>query len=356
MRILVGTAALVWLMTVARTVLLPLVVAVLVWFVLSAVSKKIVSLAPSAVRRGKTAARIVSVTGVLLLMVLVGVVVRDNVSTLVANMDLYRTNLDAIVASLSVQASPFRQLDFEAMVAQLDLRALALKLAGSGAAYLASLFTVLIYLIFVFTEADAFAAKLRGLSQSPEQHVRLQRSVSRIKASIDDFFSVTVTIGLVQAVPTFVILWLVGVDAPVLWAVLIFLFSFIPTIGTIFGIVFPVVMTALQFAAWEPTVIVLATLGTIQIASTNLLLPRLMSRSLNLSPLVVMFAVFAGAAIWGIVGALVAVPALTMALIVCMENPKLRWVAVLLSANGDVGHARVEEAEGALPRDTEERR
>ncbi|MEM0907190.1 MAG: AI-2E family transporter, partial [Pseudomonadota bacterium] len=147
-------------------------------------------------------------------------------------------------------------------------------------------------------------------------------------------------IGVMQAVPTFLVLWLMGVDAPVLWAVLVFLFSFIPTIGTIFGIVFPVLMTALQFAAWEPVVIVLACLGTVQLVCTNLILPKMMSQSLNLSPLVVMVAVFGGAAIWGIVGALIAVPALTMALIICMQKSSLNYVAVLLSANGELASDR----------------
>ncbi|MEM8663753.1 MAG: hypothetical protein AAGF49_06480, partial [Pseudomonadota bacterium] len=44
--------------------------------------------------------------------------------------------------------------------------------------------------------------------------------------------------------------------------------------------------------------------------------------------------VFAGGALWGISGALIAVPALTIALIVCTQVPSMRRVAILLSADG----------------------
>lgn len=340
MRILVSLAAALWLMATLRDVLLPLVVAVLVWFILSAVSQKVLMLAPAPFKRGKTAARAVSVVGVFIILVVIGLVVQGNVATLIENADAYKTNLDKILEELSGIVQPLNPMDLDAIAKELNLRSIVLQLAGSGASYLASLFTALIYLIFVFAEADAFEAKVSSLTKSTGNDANFRQLFKRIKSSIDEFFYVTVIIGVMQAVPTFLVLWLMGVDAPVLWAVLVFLFSFIPTIGTIFGIVFPVLMTALQFAAWEPVVIVLACLGTVQLVCTNLILPKMMSQSLNLSPLVVMVAVFGGAAIWGIVGALIAVPALTMALIICMQKSSLNYVAVLLSANGELASDR----------------
>jgi len=126
------------------------------------------------------------------------------------------------------------------------------------------------------------------------------------------------------------------VDAPLFFAVLIFLFSYIPTIGSLVGIAFPTLMTLLQFASLGPALVVLSVLGVIQVIASNLVAPKLMSRSLNLSPLAVLFGVFAGGAVWGIVGALIAVPVLTIAAIVCAEQSSWRRIAVILSANGQL--------------------
>jgi predicted PurR-regulated permease PerM len=102
-------------------------------------------------------------------------------------------------------------------------------------------------------------------------------------------------------------------------------------------------MTLLQFASLGPALIVVGVLGVIQVACSNVIAPQLMSRSLNLSPLVVLFGVFAGGALWGIVGALVAVPVLTIAAIVCAEQPGWRRVAVVLSADGSLPDLEPEE-------------
>lgn len=336
MRILVIIAATLWLMVQLRSVLQPLAVGALVWLLLTATSDTALKLLPQRFRDARTTARVFSTFVTLLILVVVGVLIANDVATLGANLEIYEHNLDSWLNRVATLFDTEKDLSVVGLLERVDFRSIAIQFAGSTASYLATFFAVLLYLMFILLEAGAVEKKVAALARHDGQEQRLRGYLSTIKQAIDDFLSVQMLIGVVQAVPTFVLLKIIGVDGPVLWAVLIFLLSFIPTIGTLFGILIPSAMTLLQFSTLTPFLVVFGVLGTIQLASTNILMPQLMSRSLNLSPLIVMFAVFLGGTVWGIVGAIIAVPALTIMLIVCAGNPSWRSLAVILSADGQL--------------------
>lgn len=335
MRIAVTTAATIWILITARDVLQPVAVGLLVWLVLSAITRKIATLLPRPIRHGKTTVRIAGGLATLALLLVLGIFVAENVAQLRANVGVYEANLDRWIADVTELLGPGAEgLTVADLLGRIDVAAFALALAGSTAAYVAALFVVLAYAVFIFVEAEAVDGKIAAWAGNPARERRLRRFLEAVRRGVDDFLAVQVVIGLMQAVPTFLLLYLLGVDAPLFFAVLIFLFSFIPTIGTLIGITFPAAMTLLQFGTLGPFLLVVAVLGSIQVVASNVIAPQMMSRSLNLSPLVVLFAVFAGGAVWGIVGALIAVPVLTIVAIACAEQPSLRPVAIALSANG----------------------
>lgn len=344
MRTILTIAAAYWLLGQARSVLQPLAVGLLVWLVLSATSASLTRLLPERFRDTAAVARIFSSVATLLILFVVGVLIGNDVAQLRDNLPLYEANLDAWLDRVGGVFGVDQRINVVSLLERVDFRSLLLTFAGSTAGYLASLFAVLIYLVFILTEAQAIDSKVRALAQTFDEENKLRAYLHTIKRAIDDFLAVQVLVGLMQAVPTFLLLRIVGVDAPVLFATLIFLLSFIPTIGTLFGILIPSAMTLVQFDTLTPFLVVFAILGVIQVACTNIILPKLMSRSLNLSPLVVLFAVFLGGTVWGIVGALIAVPVLTITVIVCAGHPSLRALAVLLSADGSLPKMRTPDA------------
>lgn len=336
MRIAVLIAATIWILETAESVLRPLATGLLVWLVLSATSATLVRLVPRRWRHRRTTARAVSVIGITLIVGLIAILLVEAVANFRENLPIYQTNVDTLLAGVQNYVGSNEHVRLVDLFREIDLRQLLINLAGSTAAYTSAFFIVFLYVMFIFVEAQSFEGKLVALSGDRDRERRFRRVALEIKDAVDEVLSVQVLVGLVQAVPTFIVMWLVGVDAAIFWAVLVFFFSFIPTIGSIFGILLPTLMTLLQFLSLWPVVIVLTCVGIVQVLGTNVLMPHLMSRSLNLSSLVVLLAVFAGGALWGIVGALIAVPVLTIAIIVCSKVPSLRWVAVLFSANGQI--------------------
>ena len=68
----------------------------------------------------------------------------------------------------------------------------------------------------------------------------------------------------------------------------------------------------------------------------NIIEPRLMGRSLNLSALVVLFSLALWGSIWGVVGMFLCVPITVILMIIFSNFEKTRPIAILLSSNGKI--------------------
>lgn len=112
---------------------------------------------------------------------------------------------------------------------------------------------------------------------------------------------------------------LVGTGAAILgspfamaMAILVFITAFVPVIGVVFGGGVAII-TILLFQGWVPALVMLAIVTGVQQLESHVLQPFLMGRAVALHPLAVIFTVTAGSMMFGVVGALFAVPTLAMA-------------------------------------------
>lgn len=332
----VGVAATVWLLVEARPVLEPLVISVLLWFLLTALARVIVWGLRGRGAEPGLAAHILS--ALLLVGGIIGLslVVSSSLAGFRENLPAYQDNLKAMLAALGDDLGLDAMIDFEKITKDVDVRNVALTLAGTALGYVTSLVIILVYVIFIFAEVGVARDKLHALAPDGAGFDALMETVGRIRRDIETYLGVKCVVGLAQALPTFAILAAFGVDGAGVWSVVIFVASFIPTIGTLIGIVFPALVTLAQFGSLSVFLIVTGMLAVVQMAGSNWLEPKLMGSSLNLSPLAILIAIFGGGAVWGITGALVAVPALAIAVIVFSRLDSMRPVAILLSRDGHV--------------------
>ena len=132
---------------------------------------------------------------------------------------------------------------------------------------------------------------------------------------------------------------MVGVDFAAFWAFTIFLLNFIPTIGSIIATLFPALLALIQFDTFAQFFIVLVGVGSIQVIVGNFLEPKLMGNTLNVSPFIVMMSLTLWGSIWGIAGMFLSVPITVILLIVFAHFEKTRYLAILLSGNGNLKFA-----------------
>ena len=337
---ILAVAATIWLLIVARDVLLPFVLALFVWFVLGAVANVYGRALARIGLRAPTLAGVAA--GVTILVALVGfsLLLVSSAAALAASLPRYEQRLDAILAGVATSVGVDAAFQVSDLVARIDITRTMIGVAGSAAGALSALIILLAYIYFINKEARAVEGKLAALIAEPGQRAEVAALMTGVLHEVERYMGVRVILGVVQALPTYAVLALVGVDAPAFWAVTVFCASFVPTVGTLIGITFPALMARVQFDTLGPFAAVVASLVPVQLVASNLLEPALLSRSLNISPLAVFLGIFAGGAVWGIVGALIVVPVMAVCVIIFARSPSMRPVAILLSADGRIAPAR----------------
>ena len=113
-------------------------------------------------------------------------------------------------------------------------------------------------------------------------------------------------IGAVIALVNFGIMFLLGTDAPALWAVISFLFAFVP-FGFLISLVPPFIVTLLEHGAGRAGLL-FGLFFIVNFIGDNVIKPKVMGGGLGLSPLVIILSLLAWGVVLGPMGALLAIP------------------------------------------------
>lgn len=266
-------------------------------------------------------------------------VVIANVTGLVDSFSRYESNINALANKIESLFRIDLQAEISSMINSLNIKNILSQLAEGLSGILGNSMMILIYLLFIFLETDNFKAKISKLF--PEQAARQKfiNTLQKIESSLSDYFRVKTLMSLLTGFLSFVVLWLIGIDSPVFWAFLIFLLNYIPTIGSLVATVFPAVFSLLQFGDFTPFVMILVGIGAIQQIVGNVIEPKLMGKSLNISPMVTIIALAIWGQLWGVMGMLLSVPITVIMIIVLSQFESTHKAAILLTEKGDLSHS-----------------
>lgn len=328
-----------WLLWVGQSVLIPIIAALIAVYVLSSGAEAMGRL-PLFGRVPPVWRRTLLVLAFALAVVLLFTLVTRNLTQVVSALPRYESNLDALVNRgaelLGIEDEPswasLRQATFD----QIDARALIgpalLQLQGIGS----TLFLIVLYASFFMAERGAFTAKLITAAGSESDGARAMSLVHRINERIGGYLFVKTLLNVILGALSYVIMLLIGIEFALFWAVLIAFLNYIPYIGSVVGVAFPVLLSLAQFGSFLGAGAVMLALSGVQVLVGAYLEPRMMGRTFNLSPFVVVVALSVWGALWGLAGAILAVPMTASLVLVLAEIGQTRPVAVMLSANGKV--------------------
>ena len=157
---------------------------------------------------------------------------------------------------------------------------------------------------------------------------------TRFANNMNRYVAIKTSMSLLTGALVTIALWLLDIDFPVLWGLLAFLLNFIPTIGSIFAAIPPLLLALIQHSPSAAGAVALV-FFFINMIVGNVLEPRYMGKGLDLSTLVVFLSLIFWGWILGTVGMFLSVP-LTMTGKIAMEaNPRTLWLARLLGQGGD---------------------
>lgn len=164
----------------------------------------------------------------------------------------------------------------------------------------------LVVAFFGLKDGDRFVARMRTLL--PEAHRPLASRIgARAWRTIGGYLRGAATLGAIEGAIVGITLALVGVDLAIAVAVLTFVAAFVPFVGAVVaGVV--AVLVALVDSGTTAAVVVAVVMLVVQQIDNEVLAPVVYGRMLSLHPVVVLLAVAAGGALFGLAGTFVAVP------------------------------------------------
>lgn len=195
---------------------------------------------------------------------------------------------------------------------------------------------IIFYTVFLFIEESLFQRKINLMFSEGSGKKSFNDTMRKIDKSLSSYVSLKSLISLLTTTLSYFVLLAVGIDSPLFWAFLIFMFNFIPSVGPIMGTVLPALFSLIQFGEFGPFLIILLVLGTIATLVGSLVEPRLMGNTLNISPLVAILSLAVWGAIWGIIGMLLSVPITVTMIIIFSQFKSTKNIAILLSEKGRV--------------------
>ena len=262
-------------------------------------------------------------------------VIADNASSFVTKLADYTPRLNQVIAQAATLAHVRTPPTFDHLVGQLNPTRYAGDIAKALQGFASNAVFILIYLGFILASRRAFERKMVSLAPSRAGRHNAVETFQRIRDGVEQYLWVQTVTGLLIAGLSWLVMLAVGLDNAMFWAFLIFVAAYIPIIGGAIGILAPPLFALLQFPGYWQAVTLLAVLQSIQFLVGNLVLPRMQGDSLNIAPVVLLLSLAFWGVIWGVPGMFLSTPLTVIIMVVCAQFDGARWVAVLLSANGD---------------------
>ena len=202
---------------------------------------------------------------------------------------------------------------------------------------------IVIVMIFFLTEAGGFRRKIDAI------HLARGPDLSRFQNTAKDiqkYLGIKTAISTITGILAGLLTWSLDVNFPILWALVAFIFNYIPAIGSIIAS-FPPTILALVDHSPGTAFVVLAGYLAINMVLGNFVEPTLMGQRFGVSTSVVILSVLFWGYIWGLVGMFLAVP-LTMVVKVILDNSDdLRWLSIAMGKR-DEGTLLIEGDEEAV--------
>ena len=189
----------------------------------------------------------------------------------------------------------------------------------------------LVLLLFLLASGDLFMRKLVRVLPTLTDKKKAVAVARTIQSAMAQYLFTITCINLALGCATAVLMHLLGMPNPLLWGVMVALFNFVPYIGAaVSGIVLTVV-AFVTFSDLQDIMLVPLLYFSLETIEGQFITPYLTGRSLTLNPVMVFVSMLLWAWLWGVLGALMAVPILMTLKIFCDHIESLRAVGEFVS-------------------------
>lgn len=191
----------------------------------------------------------------------------------------------------------------------------------------ALLVTLLLY--FLLSWGQVMLSRISQLFEEQESRRRFMQLSTLLEGEVSKYLSIITLINFGLGVVVTFVLYAFGMPNPLLWGVVAALLNYIPYLGGLVTAVLLCATALLSFEGLAMPLFVVATFTGLTIVEGQIVTPLILGKRLALNPLVVFLSVVFWFWLWGVMGALMAVPMLITFKLIGDRTKVMRSVAII---------------------------
>lgn len=327
----------VYVLVIGQSFLQPLVVAVVLWYLIITLQTTLMATRRFGLHLPYGPAMLIAVAGVVAGIWLLVALINSSINELIASAPQYQDRFQELVRQGVKLLGLPQENPLQGLIGSISIPQMVSRVAFALTGLAGDLGLILIYTAFLLLEHRTFGRKLAAMSRTETQHTQVRGTFEEISQDIKTYVRIKTALGLITALLCYAIMKAVGLQLAEFWAVVTFISYFIPTVGAIISVLGPMLLLVIQFTDVAVIAGVSIAIVAIQVVMNNAIEPKLVGRSLNLSSLVIIISLVFWGLIWGVLGMFLCVPFMVIINIVLSKFEATRPIAILLSADGNVG-------------------
>ena len=325
-----------YFLAIAKSFFIPLVISIVIWYLVLAITggyENTIKKIPSWL------ALILSLLTIFIILWFFGWIINGNIHEVVKAAPEYQIKFQNLTNNITQTLNISEIPTLKEIQEKINISNLVGSIANMITSIASYTSAILIYVLLLLAEYRIFDKKLRIIFSAKKDFENIKEILLRIDLDIKTYIKIKSLMSLLTSILSYLVFILVGVDFAMFWALIIFLLNYIPTVGSIIAIIFPSILVIIQFGSLGSFFIMIISLIAIQIIVGNILEPKLMEKSLNLSSLVIVLSLVIWGNIWGVIGMFLCIPLMVIINIILSNFPKTRNLAIILSSNGEIKNA-----------------
>jgi predicted PurR-regulated permease PerM len=219
------------------------------------------------------------------------------------------------------------------------LGGLGMSVLNGTRAFLGKFFTVVVLRVFLLWAGDTLLRCFVEIMPRFRDKRRVVEISGEIEGNISHYLAIITLMNALVGIANGLSTWACGLPDPLLWGTLAFLLNYIPILGPFAGVVVFFVVGLFVYStiwwAFLPAGIYLL----IHVIEGETVTPMLLASRFTLNPVLVILSLFVWDWMWGVVGALLAVPLLAICKIVCDHIPHLTPLGHMIGGSRKGGDA-----------------
>lgn len=324
----------VYIMVIGANFFVPLITALIIWYSLLLLTRFYEQVTIGVWHMPRKLSIFFALTSLLIVIIFLLQLTSSKINAVVEVAPVYQANFERLMTKVLNVLKIDEPPNFSQVFANQKFSDLITNLASNLANMAGNTSLIILYVVFLLLEQHTFKAKLISMSSTKQGQLLIARLIKRIDNDMQTYIRIKSLMSFLSAILSYFIMILVDVDFAGFWAVLIFFFNFIPSIGSIIATAFPSLLALVQFETIYPFLIMVSTITGLQFIIGNVLEPRLTGSSLNLSTIAILLSMILLGSIWGVLGMVLCVPMLLIAMPILSYFPQTQAFAILLSENG----------------------